>query len=287
MNEPPLAHDGIEAQLTETVAAIRRRSTLTPSIALTLGSGLGTVAEALENRVALDTALLPHWPRSTVPGHAGRLLLGDWQGTPIAVVSGRTHRYEGYSLFRVTYPVRLLERLGARTFLFTNSAGSLRRELEPGDLMLVRDHLNFLGKRGLFTREELAERRVGARPASCYSPRLAERLLAAARRAGVVLRQGVLLAGHGPAYETPAEIRAARRLGADAICMSTIPEALVAAGLGAEVGCVSCITNRAAGLANRPLSHDEVTRMAERVAGSLRAVLDRLLAPRDAMPQPP
>jgi purine-nucleoside phosphorylase len=278
MPDPVLTAAELEARLAETLAAIRRHSTLEPRVAITLGSGLGAVADAVEDRVALPTRDLPHWPRSTVPGHAGRLVLGHWQGVPVAALSGRSHRYEGYTLARVTYGVRVMHRLGARVMVFTNSVGSLNREFAPGELMLARDHVNFIGKRGLLTTEELAERRLGRRVAHPYAPRLARALLDAAREAHVALRQGVLMGGHGPAYETAAEIRMAQAFGADVACMSTVHEVTLAAHLGCEVASISCITNRATGMSETPLTHDEVTLVAHQAADRLRAVLERYLA---------
>jgi purine-nucleoside phosphorylase len=212
-----------------------------------------------------------------VHGHAGRLALGHWQGVPVAALSGRSHRYEGYTLDRVTFAVRVMHALGARTLLFTNAVGAMNPEYRPGDLMLAIDHINSIGKRGLFTREELTARRAGRPVAGYYSPRLREELLAAARRVGVCLHRGVLMGGLGPAYETAAEVRMATNLGADVACMSTVHEVMLAAQLGAEAASISCITNRATGLSAGPLAHSEVTEVADRVAGSLRRILEEFL----------
>jgi purine-nucleoside phosphorylase len=268
----------MEARLAETVAAVRARTPLQARVGLTLGSGLGATAEALEDAVALETGSLPHWPRSTVAGHAGRLTLGRWRGVPVAALAGRSHRYEGYSLAQVTYAVRVMRALGARTMIFTNSVGSMNREFSPGELMLARDHVNFIGKRGLFTSEELAQRRLGRAVAQVYSPTLAADLLAAALRAGVAMRQGVLMGWHGPAYETRSEIATAMAFGADVACMSTVHEATLSAHLGCATASLSCITNRATGMSDRPLAHDEVTEVAHRVSARLRSVLDEFFA---------
>lgn len=270
--------DELATQLRETLAALRPFTREAPRVGLVLGSGLGGVAEALGDRVDMAARDLPHWPVSTVPGHAGRLLFGRWRGTRVVALSGRTHRYEGYPLARVTYPVRVLEALGARTIVLTNSAGSTQREIRPGELMLVRDHVNFLGRRGLFTRDELRARSAGRRVAACYSAELAEALRAAASAGGLTLRQGTLFGTHGPAYETAAEIRMAQALGADAVCMSTVHEATLAAELGCAVAAISCIVNYATGLAPTPLTHDEVTANAGRIAVRLRELLDRWFA---------
>src|SRR5262249_19977635 len=188
-----------------------------------------------------------------------------------------SHRYEGYALDRVTFSVRVLAALGARVAIFTNAVGAIDPNLAPADVMLATGHLNFIGKRGLFTRDELAERRAGRRVADPYSPRLRAALLAAAAAAGVELQQGVLMGGHGPSYETAAEVRMARALGADVACMSTVHEVTLAAQLGLEAASLSCVTNRATGLSRTPLTHEEVTEVADRVAVKLRAVLERFL----------
>jgi purine-nucleoside phosphorylase len=259
------------------VAEIRRRTPLVPRVGLTLGSGLGGVIDAIPEATVFLTRELPHWPVSTVPGHAGRLALGLWRGVPVAALSGRSHRYEGYTLDRVTFAVRVLAALGARVQIFTNAVGAIHPDLEPADVMLATGHLNFIGKRGLLSREELVDRRAGRRVAEPYSPRLRAALLAAAARAGVELHQGVLMGGHGPTYETAAEIRMARKLGADVACMSTVHEVTLAAQLGCEAASLSCVTNKATGLSATPLMHSEVTEVADRVAVKLRAVLERFL----------
>jgi purine-nucleoside phosphorylase len=275
---PPVlpTHD-LERRVADAVAAIRARAALVPRVGLTLGSGLGGVVDAIPGAEVFATRELPHWPVSTVHGHSGRLALGTWAGVPVVVLAGRSHRYEGYPLDRVTFAVRVMRALGARTLVFTNAVGAIHPELRPGDLMLATGHLNFIGKRGLFTREELAERRAGRAVADPYAPRLRAALLAAAAEAGVKLHQGVLMGGHGPTYETAAEVRMARALGADAACMSTVHEVTLAAELGGEAASLSCVTNRATGLSETPLTHAEVTEVADRVAGALRAVLERFL----------
>jgi purine-nucleoside phosphorylase len=267
----------LAARVDEAVRFIRARTGLIPQTGLTLGSGLGGVADALEHAVVIPTAEIPHWPRSTVPGHSGRLALGRWQNAPVAALAGRSHRYEGYPLDRTTFGVRVMHALGARTLVFTNAVGSLNRRFAPGDLMLATDHINGIGKRGLFTPGEITERRLGRRVGPYYSPRLRELLLAAAARCRVRLHQGVLMGGHGPTYETAAEIGMAAAIGADVACMSTVPEVLVAAEIGCEAASISCITNLATGLSPKPLDHHEVTEVADRVASRLAALLEEFL----------
>ena len=275
---PVMPTDDLEVRVERAVTAIRARTTLVPRVGLTLGSGLGGIVDAIPEATVFATRELPDWPPSTVAGHAGRLAIGTWCGVPVAALSGRSHRYEGYSLDRVTFAVRVMRALGARTMLFTNAVGAIHPELRPADVMLATGHLNWIGKRGLLTRDELRERRQGIRVADPYSPRLRAALLTAAAEAGVKLHQGVLMGGHGPTYETAAEVRMARRLGADAACMSTVHEVTLAAQLDCEAASLSCVTNRATGLSSVPLTHAEVTEVADQVAGRLRLVLERFLA---------
>ncbi len=277
MGAPLLPTHDLEQRVSEAAAAVRARTDLKPRIGITLGSGLGGAIDQLERAVVIPTAGLPHWPRSTVHGHAGRLGLGHWAGVPVVALAGRSHRYEGYSLDRVTFGLRVMRALGSRVLLFTNAVGAMNPDFEPGDLMLASDHINFIGKRGLFTPGELRERRAGRRVATCYSPRLREAFLAAAARAGVRLHQGVLMGGLGPTYETAAEVRMAAALGADVACMSTVHEVTVAAELGCEAASISCVTNKATGLSDRPLTHEDVTIVADRGATALRAVLGEFL----------
>ena len=276
MSTPELPTRDLASRVADATRAIRARTDLAPRVGLTLGSGLGGVVDALEHPVVFPTATLPHWPASTVAGHAGRLALGHWQGVPVVALAGRSHRYEGYTLDRVTFGVRVMHALGARTMIFTNAVGAIA-DFPPGDLMVATDHINMIGRRGLFTAGELTERRAGRRVATYYTPVLRDELVAAAQRAGVGLHRGVLMGGHGPTYETAAEIRMAAKLGADVACMSTVHEVTVAGELGCRTASLSCITNRATGLSPTRLTHEEVTEVAHRVAERLRAVLEEWL----------
>ncbi len=276
--KPPAALSAadVERRVLDAVTAIRARSALEPRYGLTLGSGLGGVIDRLEDATVFDVAALPHWPRPTVQGHAGRLALGRWGGVPLVALAGRSHRYEGHTLGAVTFAVRVMAALGARELVFTNAVGGLNPEYRPGDLMLATGHINFIGKRGLLTDAELRARGSARRVASCYSPRLVEALAAAATLAGVVLHRGVLMGGLGPSYETAAEVLMGRSLGADAACMSTVHEVTLAAELGCEAASLSCITNLATGLSKGPLTHAEVTEVADLGARSIQRILDRL-----------
>jgi purine-nucleoside phosphorylase len=274
---PRLPGHDLDVRVDELVGLIRRRTDIVPRVGLTLGSGLGGVMEALENPVVFPTHELPHWPRSTVAGHAGRLAVGHWQGVPVVALAGRSHRYEGYTLDRVTLALRVMHALGARTLIFTNAVGGIHRGFAPGDLMVATDHINFIGRFGLFTTKELVDRRAGRRTATYYSPALRAALQAAALRAGVRLQHGTLMGGHGPTYETAAEIRVASALGADAACMSTVHEVTLAAELGCEAASLSCITNLATGISESPLTHAEVTVVADQAAKGLRKILEEYL----------
>jgi len=265
----------------ECVAALRTRTALEPRVGVVLGSGLGAVADRIDvtqGGAAFDTASLPHWPRSTVKGHAGKFVLGHWEGTPVAVLRGRTHVYEGYGLGTVTFAHRVMIALGVDTLLVTNAVGTFNRNFAPGDLMLVRDHINGIGRRDLFTPEELAAAPTVTRGAMGrirpYTPQLLDLLRTVALERGIRLREGILFAGKGPAYETAAEIAMARAMGADAACMSSAHEVDLAAALGLATAAVSCITNYGTGISPTALSHHEV----EQVAGEAAARLEALLA---------
>lgn len=264
----------------ECVALIRRTSTLEPAVGVILGSGLGPVADRIATEgggAVFATADLPHWPRSTVPGHEGRLVLGRWSNQLVVALRGRTHAYEGYALDRVTFPHRVFAALGVRTLIVTNAVGTMNRSFAPGELMLVRDHVNWIGRRGLFTKHELRDATPVARGAFAkarpYTPAVARVLREAARERGITLREGVLLAVKGPAYETAAEIRMARKIGADAVCMSSAHEIDLAAALGLATGAISCITNYTTGLSPHPLAHGEVEEVAGRAAAGLEGLL--------------
>lgn len=261
----------------ETVAFIRDRSAMRPQIGLVLGSGLGDVVGGLADAVALEYAEIPNFPAATIAGHPGRLLLGRLQTTTVAALQGRIHYYEGYSMEEVTFPIRVLGALGVRKLVLTNAAGGINPRFRPGSLMLIADHLNLMGVNPL---RGPNDERFGPRfpdLTHVYSPRLRALAQEVAREIGLVLEEGVYAAVSGPSYETPAEVRMLRQLGADAVGMSTVPEAIVARHMGIEVLGLSVIANMAAGIAERPLRHEEVLAAAARVQERLRTLLDRLI----------
>ncbi|MBC8096571.1 MAG: purine-nucleoside phosphorylase [Akkermansiaceae bacterium] len=245
-------------------AKIKKLSRLRPSLALVLGSGFKHVLGELIVDARVSYEKLPGFPKPGVAGHAGELLIGKLGGTPVIVLSGRAHFYEGHAMEQVTFAVRTLAAYGIRDLLLTNAAGGLNRKFRAGDFMLLTDHINLMGINPL---------RGPALPGlprfvdltQAYDAKLSALLASAARAAKVKLQRGVYLAVSGPSYETPAEIRAFARLGADAVGMSTVPETLAARQLGLRVVALSCITNLAAGISNAALSHEEVLETAERV----------------------
>jgi xanthosine phosphorylase len=246
-----------------------------PRLGIVLGSGLGAVAEALADPVTIPYGELPGFPEPGIAGHAGTLALGTLAGLPVAVLQGRRHVYEGGDPGAMRGPVRALRAAGAEALLLTNAAGSLRPEVGPGSLMAIADHVNLLGVNPLTGPNDDA---VGPRFPSlrdAYDPELRRRLHAAAGALGVALAEGVYLATAGPSFETPAEIRAFRTLGADAVGMSTVPEVILARHCGLRVAAVSAITNLAEGMGGEALSHEQTLRNAQVAADDLTRLIVR------------
>lgn len=249
-------------------AYVAERVALRPKVGLVLGSGLGQVADRIEDAVAVSYADIPHLQASTVQGHRGRLVAGRLNGTAVWAMQGRVHYYEGYTMADVVRPVRVLRELGVTTLIVTNAAGGLNPGFQPGDLMLISDHINFFGANPLIGPNDDAFGPRFPDMTNAYDPELRALAKAVAEEAGLVLREGVYLGVSGPSYETPAEIRAFRILGADAVGMSTVPEVIAARHMGVRVLGISCITNLAAGLQPEPLSHEEVMETTVRAAGN-------------------
>jgi purine-nucleoside phosphorylase len=261
---PPLSF----AAFTEAARAAR------PGVALVLGSGLGLVARRLRLRCAVPFAEVPGLPAAGVAGHQGRLSLGDWAGRPVLVFEGRVHFYEGHAWRAVTAPARAAALLGAGTLLLTNAAGGIRDDLAPGSLMAIRDHVEWASP---YCWRRPGPGALGSPRPSPYSPRLLGLLDQAAAATGTALPHGVYAMVTGPCYETPAEIRALRAWGADAVGMSTAREVEAACDDGLECAAVSCITNRAAGLGDGPLNHEEVLTNAAAQGERLTALLEEFL----------
>lgn len=265
------------ARLDAAVTAVRERAPLRPRVAIVLGSGLGAFADALDDAVSLPFAQVPHFPASTVAGHGGALVIGRFAGVPVAVMKGRVHHYEGYPLADVVFPVRVLGRLGAETLVVTNAAGAINALFRPGELMVIEDHVNLLGNPLVGPNDEALGPRFPDM-SEAYDRPLREAAERACAEAGVVCHRGVYVAMTGPSYETPAEIRMARALGADAVGMSTVPEVIAARHMGLRVVGISCLTNMAAGILDQRLDHRDVLATGGRVQAALLEVLGRVVA---------
>jgi purine-nucleoside phosphorylase len=259
--------------LNDSVEYIRSKCSLLPAVAMVLGSGLGGLSGIMDVEASIAYAEIPGFMRSTAVGHAGNLLLGRISGVPCAVMSGRNHMYEGYSAAQVAYPVYVLHRLGVRKIILTNAAGAVNQRFSPGDLMLITDHLNLMGVSPVI--QEYVEE-TGVRFADmskAYAPELLARAEATALDLGVMLRKGVYAMFLGPQFETPAEIRMARLLGADAVGMSTVPEAIAASHCGMKTLGISCLTNMAAGILDQPITHMEVLESGHKVEDKMKKLL--------------
>jgi purine-nucleoside phosphorylase len=246
-------------------------------VGLVLGSGLGAFAKTLERAVVVPYGEIPHFPTATAIGHKGDLVVGLTQGVPVAVMSGRVHYYEGYTIADVVFPVRVLARMGVRILVMTNAAGSVNVNYKPGELMIIEDHINYMGANPLVgpNDEKLGERFPDLSDA--YDTKLGEIAEKACRAVAVTVRRGIYIAFAGPSYESPAEIRMARTMGADAVGMSTVPEVIAARHMGVRVLALSCITNMAAGVLKKKLDHREVLEVGEKVKAGLMDVLGRIL----------
>ncbi len=261
----------------EAARLIRTRTDVDAPVAIVLGSGLGAFAEDLSDAIEIRYDEIPGFARATVQGHAGRLVIGKAGEVTVAAMQGRFHFYEGYSLEEVTFPIRVLKLLGVRTVVLTNAAGTLNIEFTPGSLMVISDHLNLLGNNPL--RGENDERFGPRFPdlTSVYARRLQDIVIDEAKAMGLEVRRGIYAALAGPSYETPAEIHMIRTLGADQVGMSTVPEAIVARHMDMQVVGISCITNLAAGVSDKPIDHSQVMAIGERVRGDFTKLLHRVV----------
>jgi len=278
---PPISQSppsSIAARLDDCVFAIRKRVSIEPRVGLVLGSGLGAFADTLDELVKIPYRDLPHMPASAVVGHAGNFCFGRARGVPVVCMQGRVHLYEGHPIETVVQGVRTMARMGVRLVLLTNAAGGLEPSWSAGDLMIVTDHLNLTGTSPLAGPNDDA---LGPRfpdMTRAYDPALREALADAAREAGVPLREGVYAGLLGPTYETPAEVRMLRGLGAQAVGMSTVAEVIALRHMGVRVAALSCITNLAAGISPRPLDHAEVEATARARRDDLLKVLGGFVA---------
>ncbi|MGA2673041.1 MAG: purine-nucleoside phosphorylase [Terracidiphilus sp.] len=280
-------------QVSEAAAFLQSRiGALHPQIGIVLGSGLGAVADAVAEPVAVPYAEIPHFPQSTVEGHTGRIVAGLLGGAPVLLMQGRVHFYEGYTPRQVTFPMRVLGALGIRAVVLTNAAGGIAEGYHLGQLVALADHINLMGWNPLVGENEPRFARqpdAGLRffdMTEAYSKRLRALAKQAAADEGFPLEEGVYLAVSGPSFETPAEIRAFRTMGATLVGMSTVPETIVARHMGIEVLGISCVTNLAAGLGATPLSHEEVFETGRQVEHRLARLFERLIPGIAALPHP-
>lgn len=256
-----------ELKVKEAADFILKKINYKPEIGLILGSGLGAIADQIENPEFYPYSEIPHFPVSTVQGHAGRLVIGRLEGKTVVAMQGRFHYYEGYPIQEVTFPVRVMKALGVRTLIVTNAAGASNPEFNPGDLMIIKDHINLAGANPLMGRnlDEFGPRFPDM--SNAYDRELRSKIKFIAQKLNIPVQEGVYAWFSGPTYETPAEVKMAQILGADAVGMSTVPEVIVANHSGIKVIGISCLTNMAAGILNQPLSHNEVMETSELVRG--------------------
>lgn len=262
-------------KVNEAAAYIRKRTEITPKAALILGSGLGRIAEQIERPEIIPYEEIPYWPRSTAPGHEGRLIFGWFRGVPVAVMQGRVHYYEGYTMPEVTFPVRVLGELGIKCLVVTNASGGINLEIPPGTVVAITDHINYMGTNPLIG---VNNDHWGVRfpdMGSAYDKDYTKRVKDIAVKENIALKEGVYIAFSGPSFETPAEIKMARTLGADIVGMSTVPEVITAAHMGIKVLGLSCAANYAAGITDQKLTHQDVLQVMSASAGELSRLIER------------
>lgn len=262
----------------DAVQIIRDRVDFDAEVGMILGSGLGDYADRIKNAVKIPYSAIPNFPVSTVDGHAGQFVLGSCKGKKVIAMQGRVHYYEGYTQKEITLPIRIMKRIGVRKVLLTNAAGGVNRSFAPGTLMMIRDHINYSGSNPLIGRNFEEDGPRFPDVSRVYQKELRQKLKVLAEQEGIHLEEGVYMMFSGPCYETPAEVRMAGIVGADAVGMSTVPEAIVCAHCGIPVLGISCITNYAAGILDQPLSHQEVVETAERVKSTFVKVVDLVLS---------
>jgi purine-nucleoside phosphorylase len=272
-----MASTGLYERAEHAARVINSRTSETPRVAIVLGSGLGGFADDFEDAVGIPYEDIPGFARSTAEGHAGRLVVGKVDQVPVVAMQGRVHYYEGYSLEQVTFPIRVFKLLGIKTLILTNAAGGVNVQLSQGALMVLSDHLNLMGDNPL---RGTNDTRFGPRfpdMTTVYSPELQEMVVEEAKGLNVEIRRGIYAALAGPSYETPAEIHLMRNIGADAVGMSTVPEAIVARQMDIEVLGISCITNMAAGISDEPINHEEVMATGDRVRATFTELLRKVV----------
>ncbi|MBU4560656.1 purine-nucleoside phosphorylase [bacterium] len=257
-------------KIKESVDFIQGKTDVKPEVGIILGSGLGPLADEIEG-VRIPYGNIPHFSVSKVPGHKGNLVIGELEGKKIVAMQGRSHYYEGHSLEEITYPVRVMKELGAEILMVTNAGGGINKDFGSGDLMIITDHINFMGANPLRGRKEFIDMTFA------YDKELVELTAKIASEQGIEMKEGVYIAVCGPSYETPSEIKAFEKIGADAVGMSTVPEVIVAKSLGMRVLGLSCITNMAAGILKKPLSHKEVIETTKKVEEKFKKLVREII----------
>ena len=256
---------------------IESRITVEPRVAIILGSGLGAFADSVENPTVIPYDEIPGWPRSTAVGHAGKLVVGIVSGVPVAVLAGRVHLYEGYTAQQVVFGIRALNVFDIKSLILTNAAGGINSAYKPGQLVLISDHINLLGQNPLTGPNDESYGPRFPDMSAAYSKKYREVARNAGKELGLELAEGVYAAVPGPSYETPAEIRYLRTIGADLVGMSTVPEAIAANHMAVSVLGISCVTNHAAGVIEQKLDHKEVLEVGERMRGTLIQLLSQIV----------
>lgn len=261
----------------ESCEYIQKKVTVKPQIGLILGSGLGVLADEIDNQIVISYKDIPHFPESTVEGHKGQLVIGELKGKQVIAMQGRFHFYEGYSMSEVVFPVRVMKQLGIETLIVTNAAGGINKHFNPGDLMIITDHINNMGTNPLIgpNDDHFGDRFPDMSKA--YDPQYIEYAKSCAKDLGMSVQTGVYVGNTGPTYETPAEINMLRILGGDAVGMSTVPEVIVAHHAKLRVLGISCISNMAAGVLNQALSHQEVIDTTKKVQADFLKLLKQII----------
>ncbi len=267
----------VYANMEEAAEFIKSRLKITPLTGIILGSGLGDFADCVDDSVTIPYEEIPHFKKVRVKGHAGNLVAGIVSGKPVAVLQGRYHFYEGHDIRDIVFPVRVLCLLGINNLLITNAAGGINAAFAPGDLMVINDHINLMGENPLSGDND---ERMGPRfpdMSTIYDSVMSEKIISTARSMSISIKSGVYAGLRGPSYETPAEIRMLKTIGADSVGMSTVPESIAAKHMGMDVAGISCITNFAAGITDQPLDHKEVTETADSVKEDFISLLTRVV----------
>jgi len=263
--------------LQEIVKANCSRALGKPRIGLILGSGLGGIADDVREACTIPYNQIPHFVRSTIEGHAGEMVLGKLEGKEVCVMKGRVHFYEGYTMREITYPVRVMARMGIENLIITAATGGINKNFSPGDLVLITDHINFMGDNPLMGDRTQGQSITFTNMENVYDRDLISIVLSCAKALKIKLQQGVYIAMRGPSYETPAETEMARRMGADLVGMSVVPESIVGKQLGLKILGISCVANMAGGTSKEPMNHQSVLRVAERAKAKLSRLLKEIV----------